>query len=406
MSRKELKHMTLGRKAVLVATVIVVITVLVVMLGGNEPDSAEASYQLVKIDRGAVTATVSATGTLNPLVTVQVGSQVSGNIQHLHADFNSRVRKGDVIAQIEPSLFQAQKAKAEANLRSAKAALDRAGVTLRDAERQLKRTKDLSKRNMVSDSELDATQLAYDQAVVDFKVQEAGVAEAQAALQLAEVNLAHTTIYAPIDGIVISRDVDVGQTVAASLQAPTLFTIAQDLSQMQIEADVDEAFIGTVREGQPVTFTVYAYPERTFQGKLAQIRLNPNLEQDVVIYKSIVEVDNEDLSLKPGMTATVSIEVARRDDILRVNTSALRFVPELPPEQLDGLRADLALARNEVLLWKSTENGLQPVKAKIGLVGETKSEISGDGIEEGVEVAVPGKRKAGESRRGWGLRLF
>ncbi|UCE90301.1 MAG: efflux RND transporter periplasmic adaptor subunit, partial [Pseudomonadota bacterium] len=298
-----------------------------VSCGSDTQEPATAAPAFAEIQRGTVVSAVSASGTLSPLVTVQVGSQVSGNIQQLNADFNTRVKKGDVIAQIEPSLFEAKKAQAAASLRSAEAALAKAQVAVRDAKRQLKRANSLGKRDMVSESELDTAQFTYESAVVEEQAQRAKVAEAKAALQLAEVNLAHTTIYAPVDGIVISRDVDVGQTVAASLQAPTLFTIAQDLAQMQIEADVDEAFIGMVHEGQPVAFSVFAYPKRTFNGKLVQIRLNPDLEEKaVVIYKCIIHVDNSDLSLKPGMTATVSIEVDRRENVLKVRNAALRYV--------------------------------------------------------------------------------
>lgn len=383
-----------------------VLAVAVTSCSAESPEAPEATPAFTEIQRGTVVSAVSASGTVNPLVTVQVGSQVSGNIQQLNADFNTRVNKGDVIAQIEPSLFEAQKAQATASLRSAEAALAKAQVAVRDAKRQLKRAKSLGKNDMVSESELDTAQFTYESAVVEEQAQRAKVAEAKAALQTTEVNLAHTTIYAPVDGIVISRDVDVGQTVAASLQAPTLFTIAQDLAQMQIEADVDEAFIGMVHEGQPVTFTVFAYPRRIFEGKLVQIRLNPDLEeQSVVIYKCIIHVDNSDLSLKPGMTATVSIEVDRRDDVLKVRNGALRYVPEMSPDQLGALRSKYELSRDETLLWVASGDDLRPVKVTVGINGEEESEVSGEGIEAGMQVAVRSGRKS-RGKRKWGLSLF
>jgi HlyD family secretion protein len=358
---------------------------------------AELAYTEGQVQRGELVATVSATGSLSPLVTVLVGSQVSGTIQSLHADFNAEVKAGEVIAQIDPALFQARVAEAEAKRISAEAQRDKAWVALLDARRHLERQTGLQARSMVSESDMDAARFAVDAATVEHRIREAAVAEAVAALEHERLNLQHTTIRAPIDGVVISRDVDVGQTVAASLQAPTLFTIAQDLEQMQIETAVDEAFIGSVAEGQPVSFTVFAYPKRSFHGRLAQVRLQPKVEAGVVKYNCIIDVDNSDLALKPGMTATVAIEIDRREDALKVPNAALRFVPTLDPERLQALRS--GLNSGEGLIWTPTATGLEPRKVRLGLAGERETEISGEGIEAGLVIALPDRRENRQPRR-------
>lgn len=367
-------------------------------------DDTGPAYSVGKVERGDIASSVSATGTLSPVITVQVGSQVSGTIQHLYADFNSRVKKGDLIAQIDPALFQARLAEAEANLKSARAGSDKAWVGVLDAKRQWERLQRLQQQKLVSESDVDIAKFAYDTAIVEHKVKEATAAQARAARDREKVNLAYTLIYAPIDGVVISRDVDVGQTVAASLQAPTLFTIAQDLTRMQIETEVDEAFIGSIAEQQPVQFTVFAYQNRKFTGRVAQVRLNPKVEAGVVKYNCIIHVDNKDLALKPGMTATVSIEVGRRENILKVPNTALRFVPDWPAEQLKGIRNKMK--RAEGLIWVIQGENLQPLPVTIGFVGEKETEISGDGVEEDMAIAVPPKRGDSEHKRRFGLSLF
>jgi HlyD family secretion protein len=372
---------------------------------GDEATSPSPAYAVATIERGELVASVSATGALSPLITVQVGSQVSGRIHRLHADFNSRVRSGDLIAEIEPSLFEAEVAQAEANLRSAEAALGKAEVAVHDRKRQLGRLLKLQEDRVVSESELDAARFAHDGAQMEQKAAQASLGQRRAALELARVNLAHTKIHAPIDGVVISRDVDVGQTVAASLQAPTLFVIARDLARMQIETEVDEAFIGKIREGQPVSFRVFAYPDRVFEGRLAQIRLNPKVESGVVLYNCVIYVDNPDLALKPGMTATVAIETERRRNVLKVPNAALRYVPEPLPEQAERLREELQ--RGEAILWSPSRDGLRPLKVSTGPVGEKATEVRGEKIEEGMEIALPETRKErSPKRRHRGWRLF
>ncbi len=360
-------------------------------------------FATARVERGELVATVSATGSLSPLVTVQVGSQLSGTIHRLNADFNSLVKKGDLIAEIEPSLFAAAEAQAEANRMSAEAMRDKAKVMLADKKRQLDRLLLLQADHVASDSELDIARFAHQAAEVELRVAEASLGQKRAALEHARVNLEQTRIYAPIDGVVISRNVDVGQTVAASLTAPTLFNIAQDLTRMQIETDVDEAFIGQIHEGQPVRFTVFAYLDRDFEGHVAQVRLNPSVESGVVMYNCVIHVENADLALKPGMTATVTIETDRHSDVYIVPNAALRFLPKPLPESAQALREELE--RGQIVLWSPRESGLEPLVVRTGISGEQFTEVSGDGIREGREVAIPAVRddSARKKRRRFGL---
>jgi len=372
------------------------------MLPG-EQDEEDPAWTTTTVTRGELVATVSTTGTLNPLITVQVGSQVSGTIQTLDADFNTPVHAGDIIARIEPSLFRAKLAEAEADVKNAEAVRDKAAIAVTEKRRNLTRLKGLQERKLVSDSDTDTAQFALESAIVDLREKEAGVAKAGATRDHERFNLDNTIIRAPIDGVVISRSVDVGQTVAASLQAPTLFTIAQDLARMQIETDVDEAFIGMVREGQPVNFTVFAYPDRTFSGELVQVRLEPKVDTGVVKYNCVIHVDNADLALKPGMTATVSIEVDRRTDVLKVANEALRFVPQLPAEEIRRVRRELGAG--ESMLWTPVASGLEPRKVQTGLAGEKETEVAGADVTEGMSVAVP-RRKQDNTHRIRPFSLF
>jgi HlyD family secretion protein len=374
------------------------------LLGDPTEAPAEASHAVVSLRLGPISAVVSATGTLTPVNTVQVGSQVSGTIQHLYADFNDQVKNGQPIAQIDPAVFVAEVAEAQANLENSEAQRDKAAVSVAEAERELERVAELHRKKLAPASELDAASFAHDAARVEHRVKEAAVAQAEAALQREQVNLDYTTIHAPTDGVVISRDVDVGQTVAASLQAPTLFTIANDLTRMQVEADVDESFIGKVRQGQPVSFTVFAYPDREFAGEVAQVRLLPKVEAGVVKYNCIIRVDNQDLALKPGMTATVLIEVNRREEAFQVPHAALRFVPDWSEERLERVRANLQTG--EAVVWSAGGTGLSPLIVATGIVGEKLTEISGPGLEPDLAIAVPGERKETKRRRRFGLSLF
>ena len=276
---------------------------------------------------GDVVDTVGATGALEAVTMVKVGSQVSGIIQDLLVDFNSIVRQGDVIMRLDPSLFETQIEQARANLVRAEADVERLRVALDDSRVQLDRSEDLAERELISRTELEAAQVAVRSAEAQLKSAEAAVTQARASLNQTEVNLGHTVIRAPIDGIVISRLVDIGQTVAASLQAPELFVIAADLTKMRVIAAIDESDVGRIRPNQRVTFTVDAYPGEEFEGTVSQVRLEPVVTQNVVTYATVVDAPNPDLRLKPGMTATIALEIARREDILRIPNTALRFRP-------------------------------------------------------------------------------
>ncbi len=325
-------------------------------------NGGELQVNTSPVTRGEIIDTVGSTGTLQAVTTVQVGSQVSGNISFLGADFNSIVKKGQVIARLDPSLFQAQVDQANANLIKAQADvvrsqadLDRAKVAVTDANQKYARAKELNVKQLVTQADLDAAKIAVDSAVSAVQSAQAALNSAQAIvtqskanLNQAQVNLDHCTITAPIDGIVVQRSVDVGQTVAASMQAPTLFIIAADLTKMQVNANIDEADIGRIRPNQNVTFRVDAYPGEEFQGTVSQVRLQPVVVQNVTTYGTIINVPNVDLRLKPGMTANLRVQIARRGDVLRVANAALRFRPTnemfvalnqpVPPEVLGGGR--------------------------------------------------------------------
>jgi HlyD family secretion protein len=279
------------------------------------------------ITRGDVVDTVGATGTLQAVTTVQVGTQVSGTIQSLYADFNSLVKKGQVIARLDPSLFQTQIEQARANLIRAQADLERLRVSLEDAQTKLTRARELSSRELIPRSDLETAEVNAKSIEAQIRSSEAMVTQARASLNQNQVNLDHTVITAPIDGLVISRNVDVGQTVAASMQAPTLFVLAADLTKMQVVANLDESDVGRIRPAQHVAFRVDAFPTETFTGSVTQVRLQPIVQQNVVTYATVIDVPNSELKLKPGMTANVNIEINRRTNVLRLPNAALRFRP-------------------------------------------------------------------------------
>lgn len=285
------------------------------------------SVATAKITRGDVADTVGATGQLQAVTTVQVGTQVSGTILALNADFNSIVRKGQVLARLDPSLFETQIEQARANLARAEADLERLRVSSDDSRNKLRRAQELSEKKLIAVTDLEAAQVAVRSADAQLRSQQAAVAQAQASLSQNQVNLQHTVIEAPIDGLVISRNVDVGQTVAASMSAPTLFLLAADLTKMQVIASLDESDVGRIRPGQRVLFRVDAYPTEEFIGEVTQVRLQPTTVQNVVTYATVISVPNPGLQLKPGMTANVNIEIARRNNSLRVPNAALRFRP-------------------------------------------------------------------------------
>jgi HlyD family secretion protein len=338
--------------------------------------SAEApQYVTAAVSRGDVVQAVDATGTLEAVTTVQVGTQVSGTISALLADFNSQVRKGQVIARLDTSLLQAQVDQAEATIVRLNADVDRARVSLDDANLKLRRAQELFKQQLIAKMDVETAQATAAQAEASVKSAEAQVTQARASLNQNRVNLSHTVITAPVDGIVISRNVDVGQTVAASMSAPVLFVLAKDLSEMQVNASIDEADIGQIKPGQPVTFRVDAYPRDVFTGTVSQVRLQPVVAQNVVSYVTVIDVPNKELKLKPGMTANVTVEIARADDVLRVQNAALRFQPP----------ADAVQPRPSVAEGEPASNRSQPDAAPAA-----RQRRSGEG------GGAPGARASGE----------
>ena len=375
-------------------------------------------YRTVRVQRGSLSTYVTANGTVNPVVTVLVGTQVSGTIQKLFADFNSRVKEGELIAQIDPAIFKAQVSQANAKVESAKAALitaqadiasaksnvennkanvNKAKVSVEDTKRNLSRSLELFSRNLISASDRDASQTAYDSALAQLEAAQAQqkaseaqldsvkakleaaraqIKQAEAELQLAQVNLEHTRIMAPVTGIVISRNVDVGQTVAASLQAPTLFTIAQDLTEMQVDTNVSEADIGRVALGQETTFTVDAFPNLTFHGKVTDIRNAPLTIQNVVTYDVVIQVKNPELKLRPGMTANASILVAHKENVLKIPNAALRFRPDFAKKETTSSPKEAPPASTGSSPGSSSEQFLTRLKSELKLTPEQVSNIS------------------------------
>ena len=296
----------------------------------SHSDGPRYTFRTVPLEKGDITSTVTATGKLEAVTVVEVGTQVSGTLKEIYADFNQHVKKGELIALIDPDVLKAKLEEARANLAVARASAARARANLAESDRNLKRYKELWNRQLIARSELDAVETTRLTNRASVQEADARVLQVQASLRQAETNLEYTKILSPEDGVIISREVNVGQTVAASLSAPVLFTIAKDLSDMQIETSVDEADISRVKEGQEVEFSVDAYSGTTFKGKVKQVRISPATSDNVVTYPVIISVANPDLKLKPGMTANVSIVTDRRKDVLKVPMAALRFSP--PPE--------------------------------------------------------------------------
>ena len=352
---------------------ILVLLALFIGVGGVAWLRSEKSpkYRTAPVERGEIVATVSASGTLNAVTTVQVGSQVSGKIKNLYADFNSRVEKGKLIARIDPDTF-------EAKVNQAKADVDNAKVAVKDAKIKRDSRAALFQEGGISQEERDSAQASYDSAAARLEA-------ALAALRAAQVELDRTHIYAPVNGVVIARNVDVGQTVAASLQAPTLFLIAEDLTKMQVDTNVDEADISRIQVGQQASFTVDAFPEEVFKGQVVQIRQAPIVQQNVVTYNVVVAVVNPELKLKPGLTANVKILVDRRANALKIPNAALRFRPPSP----DGEPlAAQEKTRGPSQLWILDDGRLSGVAVKLGLSDEYFTEVLEGDVKEGQSVVV------------------
>lgn len=334
-------------------------------------------YQTRDIKRCTITQYVEASGTINPVNTVSVGSTVSGLIKAIYVDYNSEVKKGQLLAQIDPATFEAQVQQNQAQINNAYANLSKLQAIADYNEKQYKRYKNLYAKNFVAKSELDEKYSTYKSDLAQINSAKAQISQYQASLRTAQTNLSYTKIIAPVDGTVISRKIDLGQPVAASFQAPELFTIAQDLTKMQIEVSVSEADIGKVKEGQNVTYTLDGYPDSTFEGKVTQVRLSPTTVSNVVTYTVIVDVDNEDLKLKPGMTANVSIITSKSEDVLCVPNMALKFTPDIngPKYKQQGI-------------WILENNKPQRKEIETGASDDNVTEVTAKDLNEGNKVII------------------
>jgi HlyD family secretion protein len=389
---------------VILAVIVVGVVTTLALRGHGEP----LHYFTTRVQRGEIRDSVDASGTVNAVITVQVGSQVSGTIAQLHADFNSRVRKDEVIAVIEPSLFdgalkqavadlenshanvvvaQAGLAKARANEVQTKAEYDRA-TTLVAQTVGTRQALDLAKANYA------AAKASVEGAIANVTQARAEVRQREAAVSVARTNLAHTVIRSPIDGTVVARNVDIGQTVAASLQAPTIFTIAQDLTKMRVYAKVDESDVGKIHRGQEVTFKVDSFPKQLFHGAVSQVRMNPTTVQNVVTYDAVIDFDNPELKLFPGMTAYVTIPVATADNVMKVPNAALRYNPPLSPAEVRALYAKAGISEGagdgsdaergprrtprpaSAVVWKLAGDTLEPVEVATGITDHTSTEVT------------------------------
>jgi HlyD family secretion protein len=395
------------RRWMIAGAAVLVLALVVAALVSHKP---KVEYITAEVERGDIHDAVEATGSVNALTTVQVGSQVSGTISKLNADFNTRVHRGEVIALIDPALFRgtlqqaiADSENAQANVIASRASLEKAKATLAQAAADYDRTQKLAQERIVAQQQLEISKATNDGAAASVNGAEANVVQAKAqlsqksaAVAVARTNLGYAVIRSPIDGVVVARNVDVGQTVAASLQAPTIFTIAQDLSKMQVYAKVDESDVGRIQVGRPVTFKVDAFPKQLFAGFVSQIRMNPTVVQNVVTYDAVIDFANPEMKLFPGMTAYVTIPVASADNVIKIPNAALHYRPTLPPEQIralykqhgiegdgEGGRAEgggvtrAAVAKSSAkasdadpetaVVWKRAGGDVEPVQVELGI---------------------------------------
>jgi HlyD family secretion protein len=411
--------------------------------------SAHAQHFTAKVERGDIRDVVEATGTINAVITVQVGSQVSGTIAKLNVDFNSRVHKGDVVALIDPALFQgallqasADLDNAKANVAAAKANLEKAKAGSQQTKADYDRVSQLTTDHIMSQQQLDLAKANYDSAnaavgaaAANVTQAEAQVSQKAAALTVAQTNLNYTVIRSPIDGTVVARNVDVGQTVAASLQAPTVFTIAQDLKKMLVYTKTDESDVGNIKLGKAVTFKVDAFPKDTFRGVVSQIRMNPTTVQNVVTYDTIIEFDNPELKLFPGMTAYVSIPVTTAQNVLKLPNTALRYKPPMTPEDVLALYNRYGIEGDEkqragddyrsaassgtqnlpraprvenAVVWKlRVDNTMEPVKVSLGITDHSYTEVSAlmkGELKEGDELIIRSVMPKTQTPGGAGIR--
>lgn len=400
------------RRAILIIGILLVGLAIGGYVFFNGERKAPVRYRSAAVERGPVISLVTATGTINPVVLVQVGTQVSGMIKSLHADFNSVVRAGDIVAVIDPEPFRARRDQAASNLEMSKANVARAKTDLAQRKRELDRVKSLVAQQYVSQSDVDVAVTNSQGAEAQVNVTGAQVKQAEAALNATELDLKYTVIRSPVNGIVVARNVEVGQTIAASFATPNLFLIALDLTKMQVDTNVSESDIGGITEGKEATFTVDAYPGYQFSGTIRQVRLAPINVQNVVTYNVVVNVDNQDLRLKPGMTANVSIVVAQRDAVLKVPNAALRFTPPtasladrstfgVKPTNGKGAEEAAVTGRGVTALsrtiWKQGPSGeLESMQVQTGISDGLATEIVSEGLSEGALVVVGIERPKGD----------
>lgn len=400
------------RRAILIISVLAVGLAIGGYVFFNGERKTPVRYRSAAVERGPVISLVTATGTINPVVSVQVGTQVSGMIKSLHADFNSVVKAGDIVAVIDSEPLRARRDQAASNLDMSKANTARARTDLAQRNRELDRVKSLIAQQFVSQNDVDVAVTNFQAAEAQMNVSAAQVKQAEAALNAVELELKYTVIRSPVNGIVVARNVEVGQTIAASFATPNLFLIALDLTKMQVDTNVSESDIGGITEGKEATFTVDAYPGYQFSGTIRQVRLSPINVQNVVTYNVVVNVDNQDLRLKPGMTANVSIVVAQRDAVLKVPNAALRFTPPTSgqvdrtklagkPTKEKGAEPSAGAGRGTQApsrtVWKQGSTGeLEPIHVHMGISDGVVTEILSEELAEGTLVVVGIDRPKGE----------
>ncbi len=433
------------KKKIILFTALLIIVAAVVLYFTvfKNGQAAAVGFKKEALKTGSIEALVDTTGTLNAVTMVDVGSQVSGRINDIFVDFNSEVKAGQVIARIDQEQFISRVQQSEANYRSAEARLENAKVNLANSKKKWERAKNLFEKNLISIEEMDTSETTYYGANSDLLTSQASLEQAQSALDSSKVDLSYTVIKSPIDGVIINRNINVGQTVAASLQAPVLFQIAKDLTEMQVECVVDESDIGKVKDSQTVRFTVDAFPNENFRGIVKQVRYAPEVVSNVVTYTTIVEVNNADMKLRPGMTATVAIVVGEARNKLLVPNTALRFQPEMSPEEMremfmamrggtggqpntggqqggerpqrdpgmsgrpsgggmgQGMGGTMGGRRRDMSrVWLEDENGkLRMLPFKTGVTDNVYTEVVSGDLEEGMEVIIgTGENAAASSR--------
>lgn len=356
-----------------IVTIIIAIAVIVgAFFFFRSGDKKVTTYETVELKKGSINNTVTATGTIEPITKVDVGTQVSGTISHIYVDYNSVVTKGQLLAELDRKLLEAELKSEMANLKSSKSEFEY-------QDKNFKRLHQLHEKNLISETE-------YEEALYQHEKAQQAYEKAQATLVKAQSNLDYATIYSPIDGVVLSREVEEGQTVAASFETPTMFTIANDLRKMQVIADVDEADIGQVLEGQRVTFTVDAFPDDTFEGDVTQVRLNPTTESNVVTYEVVIDAPNPELKLKPGLTANITVYTMEKNDILLAPLKVFRFTPETDPENPQTTLAPQT-GKGEKVVWLQTAEGIVSKVIKVGVSDGIYTEVK-EGIQEGSRLIV------------------